>query len=191
MPAASRFCATATCATWGWGWRRSCPTPASGMACAACASQAERAAFWKLREGVSQGQVRAGRVVKHDIALPISALASFVAGADHAVRDAAGTCGIEAGIVNFGHLGDGNLHYNVLLPASLPAEAIQETTVRLNRVVHDLVLAHDGSISAEHGIGQLRRDELRHYKSALEMELMLCIKQALDPNHIMNPGKLL
>jgi FAD/FMN-containing dehydrogenase len=156
-----------------------------------CASQAQSAALWKLREGVSQGQVRAGRVVKHDIALPISALASFVARADHAVRDAAGACGIEAGIVNFGHLGDGNLHYNVLLPASLPAEAVPEATVRLNRVVHDLVLAHDGSISAEHGIGQLRRDELRHYKSALEMELMLCIKQALDPNHIMNPGKLL
>jgi FAD/FMN-containing dehydrogenase len=154
-------------------------------------SQAQAQALWKLREGISQAQVRAGAVVKHDIALPISALAAFVAEADQAVQQAASAQGFEAGIVNFGHLGDGNLHYNVLLPPTLPAAAIRETTALLNRVVHDLVASCQGSISAEHGIGQLRRDELRHYKAPLEMQLMLAIKRAFDPNQIMNPGKLL
>jgi len=155
------------------------------------ASQAQGTALWKLREGVSQGQVRAGAVIKHDIALPISALAAFVAEADSAVHAAMAASGMAARIINFGHLGDGNLHYNVLLPPGLPSAAVKEATMVLNRVVHDLVVSYNGSISAEHGIGQLRRDELRHYKSPLEMELMLCIKRAFDPNHIMNPGKLL
>ncbi|MES2383106.1 MAG: FAD-binding oxidoreductase [Pseudomonadota bacterium] len=154
-------------------------------------SQAHAAALWKLREGVSQGQVRAGAVVKHDIALPISALAAFVAEADSAVLAAAAAGGLAARVVNFGHLGDGNLHYNVLLPPGLLPAAVKEATLLLNRTVHDLVTAWNGSISAEHGIGQLRRDELRHYKSPLEMELMLSIKRAFDPNQIMNPGKLL
>jgi FAD/FMN-containing dehydrogenase len=155
------------------------------------ASQTQTAALWKLREGVSQGQVRAGPVVKHDIALPISALVAFTQEADAAVLAATVASGTASSIINFGHLGDGNLHYNVLLPAGLSASAIQEATVQLNRVVHDIVVDFNGCISAEHGIGQLRRDELRHYKSPLEMELMLRIKKAFDPNLIMNPGKLL
>jgi FAD/FMN-containing dehydrogenase len=154
-------------------------------------SQTQATALWKLREGVSQGQVRAGAVVKHDIALPISALAAFVAEADRAVLAATQSSGLTAQVINFGHLGDGNLHYNVLMPPGLLPETIKEATTLLNRVVHDLVTSYNGSISAEHGIGQLRRDELRHYKSPLEMELMLRIKRALDPNQIMNPGKLL
>ncbi len=154
-------------------------------------SQAQVAALWKLREGVSQAQVRAGTVVKHDVALPISALASFVAQAEAAVLSATAAAGTTGRVINFGHLGDGNLHYNVLLPADLSPAAIKENTILLNRVVHDLVLDYNGSISAEHGIGQLRREELRRYKSPLEMELMLRIKRAFDPNHIMNPGKLL
>jgi FAD/FMN-containing dehydrogenase len=154
-------------------------------------NQAQAAALWKLREGVSQAQVRAGAVVKHDIALPISALPAFVAEADSAVQAATSSAGLAARIINFGHLGDGNLHYNVLLPPGLAPTAIKQATALLNRVVHDIVVGYNGSISAEHGIGQLRRDELRHYKSPLEMELMLRIKRAFDPNHIMNPGKLL
>lgn len=155
------------------------------------ASQAQAAALWKLREGISQGQVRAGAVVKHDIALPISALASFVGEADSAVLAATTDSGMAGRIINFGHLGDGNLHYNVLLPSGLSPAAVKDRTMVLNRVVHDLVGSYNGSISAEHGVGQLRRDELRHYKSPLEMELMLRIKQSFDPNLIMNPGKLL
>lgn len=152
-------------------------------------SQTQAIALWKLREGISQAQIRAGVVVKHDIALPISALADFAVEAGEAVLKA--TRGMLTRVINFGHLGDGNLHYNVLLPSGLPDQTVKKVTVLLNRVIHDLVVSYNGSISAEHGIGQLRRDELRHYKSPLEMELMLCIKRAFDPNQIMNPGKLL
>jgi FAD/FMN-containing dehydrogenase len=152
-------------------------------------SQAQSAELWRLRESISQAQIRAGKVIKHDIALPISSLADFVAQADQAVCAAAQN--LDVTVVNFGHLGDGNLHYNLLLPAGVSPQAIKETTVLFNRVVHDLVTAFHGSISAEHGVGQLRRDELKHYKSPIELEMMMCIKRAFDPNQIMNPGKLL
>ena len=151
------------------------------------ASEAQTMALWKLREGISQAQVRAGKAVKHDIALPISSLASFVAQAEKDVQ----ACLPGASVINFGHLGDGNLHYNVLLPADTDYDTLKRRTHDLNAVVHQLVTNYGGSISAEHGVGQLRRDELRIYKSPVEMELMLRIKQAMDPNHIMNPGKLL
>ena len=151
------------------------------------ASEAQTMALWKLREGISQAQVRAGKAVKHDIALPISSLASFVAQAEKDVQ----ACLPGASVINFGHLGDGNLHYNVLLPADTDYDTLKRRTHDLNAVVHQLVTNYGGSISAEHGVGQLRRDELRIYKSPVEMELMLRIKQAMDPNQIMNPGKLL
>jgi FAD/FMN-containing dehydrogenase len=125
--------------------------------------------------------------VKHDIALPISALPAFVHEADAAVQAAVP----GARVINFGHLGDGNLHYNVLLPLDTEPSAVEATTAKLNRVVHDIVARANGSISAEHGVGQLRRDELRHYKSEVEFDLMMRIKQSLDPNQIMNPGKLI
>ena len=150
-------------------------------------SETQTLALWKLREGISQAQVRAGKAVKHDIALPISSLASFVAQAEREVL----ACMPDARIINFGHIGDGNLHYNVLMPKGIDGDALQHHTHALNDVVHRLVTDCGGSISAEHGVGQLRRDELRIYKSPVEMELMLRIKQAMDPNQIMNPGKLL
>jgi len=154
---------------------------------AVSANSTQTQAFWKIREGVSQAQMRGGKAIKHDIALPISAISGFVAEAEAALKQVQA----DVRIVNFGHLGDGNLHFNVLAPLATTAEQLAVLTTRYNRVVHDLVTAHDGSISAEHGIGQLRRDEMRHYKPALEFELMMRIKQALDPNHLMNPGKLL
>src|SRR5450830_18245 len=150
-------------------------------------NQSQTTALWKIREGISQAQVRAGKAIKHDIALPISALPTFVEQAQQALA----ASGLPADLINFGHLGDGNLHFNVLLPADTAYEDIKTATIAFNRLVHDLVSGFNGSISAEHGVGQLRRDELKHYKSPLEMELMLRIKQAFDPNHIMNPGKLL
>lgn len=154
---------------------------------AIAASESQAQAMWRVREGISQAQVRAGKAVKHDIALPISRLAAFIDDADAALS--AEFAGLP--IVNFGHVGDGNLHYNVLLPADVaPAESAR-LTAALNRRVHDLVAERGGSISAEHGVGQLRRDELRRYKSAVEMDLMLMIKRALDPDQLMNPGKLL
>ncbi len=154
---------------------------------ALAANETHAKSLWKLREGISQAQVRAGQAVKHDIALPISQLPAFVEAADAAVARAAAS----GRVVNFGHIGDGNLHYNVLLAPGTKADALHEATHELNRVVHDLVAAHGGSISAEHGVGQLRRDELKLYKSEVEMDLMLRIKRALDPNQIMNAGKLL
>jgi FAD/FMN-containing dehydrogenase len=93
--------------------------------------------------------------------------------------------------VTFGHLGDGNLHYNLAAPPNELAEAFMSNAPRLNRIVHDLVVAHGGSISAEHGIGQLKRDELAHYKSAVELDIMRAIKATLDPKRLMNPGKVL
>ncbi|EJN09547.1 FAD-binding oxidoreductase [Herbaspirillum sp. YR522] len=152
-----------------------------------CASQAQSAALWKLREGISQAQVRAGKVIKHDIALPISSLAPFTHAAEEAIAGS-GLGGCE--IINFGHLGDGNLHFNVMIALSSTYDELRHATLVLNRLVHDLVARLNGSISAEHGVGQLRRDELKHYKQPLEMELMMRIKQAFDPNLIMNPGKL-
>ncbi|WP_454688568.1 FAD-binding oxidoreductase [Achromobacter aloeverae] len=154
---------------------------------AIASSLSHRLSFWKIREGISQAQVRAGKAVKHDIALPVSVLPRFVEAAETAVRGVMP----HAHIVNFGHLGDGNLHFNVLLPKNASAGKVAEANALLNRVVHDLVVENGGSISAEHGIGQLRRDELRHYKSAVEFDLMMTLKQAIDRNQIMNPGKLI
>lgn len=150
-------------------------------------SGAQTQAFWKIREGISQAQMRAGKAVKHDIALPISAIAAFTHEADAALLAVQS----DVRIINFGHLGDGNLHYNVLLPMDATPEVLVATTTQFNRIVHDIVSTANGSISAEHGVGQLRRDELRHYKSDVEFDLMMRIKQSLDPNQIMNPGKLI
>jgi FAD/FMN-containing dehydrogenase len=150
-------------------------------------NQTQTTALWKIREGISQAQVRAGKAIKHDIALPISALPQFVAQAEQALADS----GMPTDLINFGHLGDGNLHFNVLLPPDTSYEEMKQATLVFNRLIHDLVVEFNGSISAEHGVGQLRRDEIRHYKSPLEMELMMRVKQAFDPNHIMNPGKMI
>jgi FAD/FMN-containing dehydrogenase len=155
--------------------------------CVVAMSEAQSVSMWKLREGISLAQVKAGKAVKHDIALPISGLARFVAEADQAVlKDFPGLP-----IINFGHIGDGNLHYNVMLPLDVAPEDYKEKTTGLNKRIHDLVAQFNGSISAEHGVGTLRRDELRRYKSTVEMDLMIAIKRALDPNQLMNPGKLL
>lgn len=152
------------------------------------ADDAARAAMmWRVREGISQAQVRGGKAIKHDIALPISRLAAFIDEADAAVAARFP----QASVINFGHVGDGNLHYNALLPLDIPDDDFARLTTSLNRCVHDIVVQRGGTISAEHGVGQLRRDALRRYKSPVEMDLMLMIKRALDPNQLMNPGKLL
>ncbi|MDO9244041.1 MAG: FAD-binding oxidoreductase [Rhodocyclaceae bacterium] len=150
-------------------------------------SQAQARALWALREGVPTAQKIEGLSIKHDISVPISHLPEFIAQADAAL--AAAFPGVR--IVCFGHLGDGNLHYNPShsIAANNPAFIAQTTTV--NRLVHDIAHTLGGSISAEHGIGQLKRAELPRYKSAVEMDLMRAIKQALDPRGLMNPGKIL
>ena len=155
--------------------------------CVVAMSEAQSLSMWKLREGISLAQVKAGKAVKHDIALPISSLAIFTKEADQAVI----TSFPDLPIINFGHIGDGNLHYNVLLPINVSSDDYKTKTAVLNKRIHDLVAQFNGSISAEHGVGTLRRDELRRYKSSVEMDLMISIKRAIDPNQIMNPGKLL
>ncbi|MDP3512818.1 MAG: FAD-binding oxidoreductase, partial [Sulfuritalea sp.] len=151
------------------------------------ASEAQTAALWALRENVSEAQKIEGVSIKHDIAVPVSRIAEFIARADAALRAAFP----EVRIVCFGHIGDGNLHYNQSRSdAQSNADFIAQTAA-VNRIVHDLVHQLGGSISAEHGLGQLKREEVLRYKSGTEMDLMRAVKQALDPRGLMNPGKLL
>ena len=119
--------------------------------------------------------------------LPISAVADFVEQADAALG--AAFSGVR--MVNFGHLGDGNLHYNVSPPEGTDAKGFLENQAEINRLVYDAVACFNGSISAEHGLGQLKRDIINDYKAAVELDLMRSVKRALDPLGIMNPGKLI
>lgn len=147
--------------------------------------QAQR--LWALRENISEAQRREGPNIKHDISLPVSAVAEFI---DAGARSLAAALP-GSRLVVFGHLGDGNLHYNVSAPEGEPAAGFMDRADVANRVVHDLVAARGGSFSAEHGIGQLKRDELVRYKSEVEIALMRAVKQAFDPRGLMNPGKVL
>ena len=121
------------------------------------------------------------------MSLPISAIGAFITATDALLAAQFPGCRL----VTFGHLGDGNLHYNVTPPVDMADIVFLEQQNAVNRVVHDSVHAFGGSISAEHGIGALKRDEIRRYKSPVEMELMRTIKKALDPANLMNPGKVL
>jgi FAD/FMN-containing dehydrogenase len=149
-------------------------------------SDAQRARLWALRENISEGQRREGPNIKHDIALPVSSIPAFLPQAERALLAALP----GSRLVIFGHLGDGNLHYNLSAPEGAGAAAFMEHAGMVNRIVHDFVHAFHGSISAEHGIGQLKREELPRYKSAVELDLMRRIKRAIDPHGIMNPGKV-
>jgi len=150
-------------------------------------SDAQAQAFWKLREFVSEAQAHEGPNIKHDVSIPISGIAEFIAATDAELLRA--YPGIR--MVTFGHLGDGNLHYNVSPPDGGVPEAFMRELGAVNRIVHDAVARFGGSISAEHGLGQLKRGEILRYKSAIEIELMRSIKRTLDPHGIMNPGKVL
>ena len=150
-------------------------------------SGAQAKALWALRENISEAQKIEGISIKHDIAVPVSAIPEFLARADAAL--AAVFPGIR--VVAFGHLGDGNLHYNLSQPAAGDNAAFVACQPEVNRLVHDTVHALKGSISAEHGLGQLKREEILRYKSPVEMALMRSLKLSLDPQGLMNPGKLL
>jgi D-lactate dehydrogenase (cytochrome) len=150
-------------------------------------SEAQAQAFWALREFISEAQGHEGPNIKHDVSIPISRIADFISATDAELARA--RPGVR--MVTFGHLGDGNVHYNVAPPAGLAAEAFMRESAAINRVVHDSVARFGGSISAEHGLGQAKREEILRYKSPLEIELMRSIKRTLDPLGIMNPGKVL
>ncbi|MES2128030.1 MAG: FAD-binding oxidoreductase [Pseudomonadota bacterium] len=149
-------------------------------------STAQSRTLWQMREHIPLAQAKDGKNIKHDIALPVSRIPEFIA-----VTDALLAQALPCQLVCFGHLGDGNLHYNVAPPAGVEHEAFLAHQDAINRIVHDSVDAFGGSISAEHGIGALKRDALRQYKSPVEMDMMRTIKAALDPLNIMNPGKIL
>jgi FAD/FMN-containing dehydrogenase len=152
------------------------------------ASLAQSQGLWHVRESIPLAQAQEGLNIKHDIALPASALADFVERTD------AELCRHIPGVrlVNFGHLGDGNLHYNVQAPEGGDAPRfLQEQEEAVNRIVYDAVQRRGGSISAEHGVGQLKREEIMARKSPVAMQLMRQIKRALDPHNRLNPNRVL
>lgn len=150
-------------------------------------SLAQSQAMWHLRESIPLAQSEEGLNIKHDIALPVSRIPAFVAACDALLAQHFP----GSRLVNFGHLGDGNLHYNVQAPQGVsPADFLNSHEAAVNALVYDQVMAHGGSISAEHGIGQLKRDELTRRKSPVALTLMRQIKQALDPMGLLNPSRV-
>ena len=150
------------------------------------ASGAQAARFWKLREDLAEAQRPEGVSIKHDVSVPVSRIAEFLERANATL--AKSFPGIRQ--CAFGHVGDGNLHFNPLGPLSYPGKAFVAERQAVNRIVHDLVTELGGSISAEHGIGRLRLAENMHYKSEVEIDMMRAVKRALDPKGIMNPEKV-
>ncbi|MCZ6862270.1 MAG: FAD-binding oxidoreductase [Alphaproteobacteria bacterium] len=149
-------------------------------------SQSQIKALWRLREAVVEAQAYEGASIKHDIAVPVSKVPEFLARADELVE--AAMPGIR--VCAFGHLGDGNIHYNLTQPKGMDADKYLGQWASMNQLVHGIADAFGGSISAEHGLGQLKREEIRQYKSKIELDLMRTLKSTLDPKGIMNPGKV-
>jgi FAD/FMN-containing dehydrogenase len=150
-------------------------------------SEGQREAFWRLRELIPEAQRREGAGVKHDVSVTSSELPRFIVEASALVAQIAP----QGRIVAYGHLGDGNLHFNVSAPADSDGASFMRLAPAINRAVHDLIARFGGSFSAEHGIGRLKREELVRYKSPVAVDLMRSIKRAIDPGGIMNPGKVL
>jgi FAD/FMN-containing dehydrogenase len=151
-----------------------------------CFSESQTANCWQIRESISAAQAKEGRNIKHDISLPISKIADFIFETNHALQERFPGCQM----VTFGHLGDGNLHYNISPPEGEVDSDFLQNQVIINQIVHDKTHFFHGSISAEHGIGTLKKQELLRYKSTIELDMMRGIKTALDPENIMNPGKI-
>ncbi len=149
-------------------------------------SLTQRQAFWKLRDSLSEAQKPEGGSIKHDVSVPISSISRFIDEASRAVIAAMP----GARPVPFGHIGDGNIHFNISQPVGADKTAFLARAPEINRLVHDIVHSLGGSISAEHGIGQAKIDEITRYKSPAALETMRTLKRALDPNGIMNPGKV-
>ncbi|MGL4996662.1 MAG: FAD-binding oxidoreductase, partial [Deefgea sp.] len=148
-------------------------------------NQRQASDFWRLREHIPEAQRLEGVSIKHDISIPVGAIPQFLTECEsHILLQYP-----DAKIVAFGHLGDGNLHYNLFL--SDKSALIYQQEPVINAIVYQLVAQYNGSISAEHGIGQLKKSALRQYRSSTELLLMNNIKQTLDPMGLMNPGKVL
>ncbi len=150
-------------------------------------SDTQAKAFWRLREEVSDVQKHEGGSIKHDVAVPISRIAEFIDTATRRVE--AELPGIR--VCAFGHVGYGNVHFNLSQPIGADTAAYLAQWGRFNQIVHDIAGAMNGSFSAEHGIGQLKLGEMLRYKAPVELELMRTLKRALDPHNLMNPGKVI
>ena len=155
---------------------------------ALAASRQQRLDFWKLREDMAEAQKLEGEPIKHDISVPVSRVPAFIAQASAALQKR--YAGVR--IIAFGHVGDGNVHYNVTMGAGDESRRFLFAEHEpVNEIVYEVVNSLGGSISAEHGLGQLKRDEIKRYKDPFELELMRSIKKTLDPLGLMNPGKVL
>jgi FAD/FMN-containing dehydrogenase len=144
--------------------------------------------LWHVRESIPLAQAEEGLNIKHDISIPVSRIPDFCREADALLRQA--IPGVR--LVNFGHLGDGNLHYNVQAPEGGDMAAfLRDCEPLVNTIVYDAVTRYDGSISAEHGVGTLKLEKLEKHKSPVALGLMRSIKQALDPQNLLNPGRVL
>ena len=144
--------------------------------------------LWHLRESIPSAQTKEGLNIKHDISIPVSGIPDFVNATDALLQKV--IPGVR--LVTFGHLGDGNLHYNVQAPEGVDAAIfLRDHEEQVNTLVFDMVARFAGSISAEHGIGSLKIDQLEKYKSAVALEMMRAIKKALDPSNLMNPGRVI
>ena len=150
-------------------------------------STAQAAALWALREGISEAQNHEGPSLKHDITVPVSSIPAFVDRTDRALDEA--VPGVR--VVAYGHVGDGNLHYNLSKPEGYDDDEFRSLTSGLAHIIYDQTSAFNGSISAEHGLGQSKRDIIADYKDSYELDLMRGIKNLFDPLGLMNPGKLL
>jgi len=150
-------------------------------------SESQRQSLWRIRESIPEASRDEGILYRHDISVSVSRIPDFITSAAAALE----TGFPGARIICFGHLGDGNLHYNAFVPGRSRDNPEDRAATDVNRVVHDVVHRFEGSFSAEHGIGQSKRGELAHYKSAVEIDLMRALKRTFDPHGIMNPGKVL
>ena len=151
-------------------------------------SGAQSEALWRIRESIPEAaRSEPGMLYRHDVAVAVSAIPAFISEARRALerRFAA------ANVICFGHLGDGNLHYNVFVPGRERKDATARQAHDVTDLVYDIVQRYGGSFSAEHGIGLAKVAELQRYKSGIELDLMRAVKRALDPHGVMNPGKVL
>jgi D-lactate dehydrogenase (cytochrome) len=150
------------------------------------ASEAQASNLWRIRETLPEGQKPEGGSIKNDVSVPVSKVPEFVERATRAVEEA--LPGIR--VVAFGHVGDGNIHFNLSQPVGADPAAFLADWDRFDRIVSDIATALGGSFSAEHGIGRLKQGDMARYKSEVELDLMRTLKHALDPAGIMNPGKV-
>ena len=150
-------------------------------------NESESDALWAIRHAIPEAQKIRGASIKHDVSLPINKMSTFLTEAAKQVK--ARLPGIL--VCSFGHAGDGNVHFNLTQPEEMDSQEFNNLHQEFNRIVHDLVHLMNGSIAAEHGVGQLKYEELRQYTSPVEYEMMRMIKRTFDPQNLFNPGKVI